>query len=36
MKSGKLQKVEVRDIWLSEATDFTPWLTREENLETLS
>lgn len=35
MKLGKLQKVEVRDIWLSEATDFTPWLAREENLETL-
>ena len=35
MKLGKLRKVEVRDIWTSEANDFTPWLANEENLESL-
>lgn len=32
---GKLVKIELRDIWLSESSDFTPWLAREENLLTL-
>ena len=32
---GRLQHVELRDIWLSEASDFTPWLARKENLEIL-
>jgi hypothetical protein len=31
---GHLERVELRDIWLSEASDFTPWLVR--NLDTLS
>lgn len=32
---GKLMKIELRNIWLSESSDFTPWLAREENLLTL-
>jgi hypothetical protein len=33
---GKLQRVELRDIWLSEALEFTPWLARPENLTVLA
>lgn len=29
---GRLTRVDLRDIWKSEATDFTPWLARPENL----
>lgn len=32
---GKLEKIDLRDIWISESSDFTPWLAREENLLTL-
>lgn len=32
---GKLTRVDLRDIWTSEASDFTPWLAREENLAVL-
>lgn len=32
---GKLSRVELRDIWISESSDFTPWLAREENLQVL-
>ena len=29
---GKLIRIDLRDIWLSESAHFTPWLAREENL----
>ncbi|MDQ2879004.1 MAG: DUF4268 domain-containing protein [Pseudomonadota bacterium] len=32
---GKLLRIELRDIWMSESSHFTPWLAREENLRTL-
>lgn len=33
---GKLEKVNIREIWKNEATDFTKWLAKEENLAILS
>ena len=35
MKIGKLESVELREIWQHEASDFTPWLALPENLELL-
>jgi hypothetical protein len=32
---GRLTRIELRDIWKSEASDFTPWLAQPENLEVL-
>jgi hypothetical protein len=32
---GKLEKIELRDVWTSESSHFTPWLALEENLLTL-
>jgi hypothetical protein len=32
---GRLERVDLRDIWSSEAAGFTPWLARPENLELL-
>jgi len=32
---SRLERVDLRDIWLSEAADFTPWLARPENLTIL-
>ena len=33
---GRLQKKDPRELWESEAQDFTPWLAQEENLALLS
>ena len=35
MKIGKLKKVDVRELWRGEASDFTPWLARDENIKQL-
>ena len=32
---GRLQKVDLREAWLSEAADSTPWLPQAENLKLL-
>lgn len=32
---GRMQAVELRDYWLSEAADFTPWLAETENIKLL-
>jgi hypothetical protein len=32
---GRLERADLREVWLSEAGDFTPWLAREENVALL-
>jgi len=32
---GRLEKIGLREVWLDEAADFTPWLARPENLRLL-
>ena len=34
-KLGKLEKVNLRDIWANEEYDFSVWLSKEENLKEL-
>jgi len=36
MNLSKLEKVNLREVWKHEATDFTSWLAKPENLELLS
>ena len=33
---GKLEKVDVREVWKHEARDFSAWLARPENLDVLA
>lgn len=35
MKLGKIKKIDLRDVWASESSDFTPWLAKEENIALL-
>lgn len=36
MQLGKLEKIELRKVWMHEGTHFTPWLAKEENIKILS
>lgn len=36
MTLGCLEKIDLRTYWKKEATDFTPWLAKEENIQLLS
>ena len=33
---AKLNKIDLRDVWGHEASQFTTWLARQENLDLLS
>jgi hypothetical protein len=35
MKLGRIEKIDLRSFWRREATDFTPWLAQEENIQLL-
>lgn len=36
IKLSKITKVDLRNCWKNEATDFTPWLASEENIALLA
>jgi hypothetical protein len=36
MKLGRLEKLELRNFWKKEDSEFTPWLAKEENIQLLS
>ncbi len=36
IKLSKITKIDLRDCWKNEATDFTPWLASEENIALLA
>lgn len=36
MKLGRIEQVELREVWKHEATNFTKWLAKPENLDLLS
>ena len=36
MNLGRLEKIDLRDIWRTEDQDFTQWLAREENIALLA
>lgn len=36
MNLGRIERVELRNIWKNEAYDFTPWLASDENIHILS
>lgn len=36
MKLGRLEKLDLRTFWKKEATEFTPWLALDENIQLLS
>ena len=36
LKLGRLEEVEIRELWKHEQYDFSEWLSKEENIEMLS
>ncbi len=36
MKFGRIDKVEIRTLWINEEADFTPWLAKDINIQILA